>query len=155
VKKIIAILLICSVALYAAPPFTLETVIPKLYRLKGVSNNAVSVPIVDYIELQRNLDKIERKIRESDARADSNFVQIGTLDSTSFDLFGGLFIDTVFLPQKYESTSGYRVFISRFLPPSDLPANPRVYSYSDSAFIIQSDVEGNGIYWLAIGIRKK
>jgi hypothetical protein len=151
VKKIIAILLICSVALYAAPPFTLETVIPKLYRLKGVSNNTISVPIVDYIELQRNLDKVERKIREMDAFRDSTFTQTDTARTNADGR------DTVYLPYKYESTR-YGVFVT---PASMFMV--AAYALTDSSFWVATYVEdlatmvpGSGKYqWFTIGLRKK
>lgn len=155
-KLIIAILLICSTTLYAAPPFTLEHTIPVQYRLRsGTSTAMITVPVVSYLQLQRNLDLIERKIRENDNRVDSNFVQRG-IDTT-----GATGTKTIYLPHKYASEMEYSVFTS-----GSVFAVVSVYRLSDSSFSITSlDPTGASdtwqqepyvvLDWAAIGIRKK
>lgn len=71
-RKIIAILLITVAFAYAADLFTLETVIPKNQRVYNAeSGEYVVVSTVDYQQLRRNFDKIEKEIRYLRAKVDS------------------------------------------------------------------------------------
>jgi hypothetical protein len=157
-RLIIAILLISSVVALASQPFVLEPIVPKKYQMTWdqEQNEYIEIPIADYLQIQRNFDKIARKIREGEYQADSNFVQKGTLTQSDFDFSGGVYEAVVYLPEKYVSTSTYRVYISRQAPAANAGmANQTVGIMTDSSFIVKSDTTGNGIYWLSIGIRKK
>lgn len=156
-KLIIAILLTSAVAAMASQPFVLEPIIPNKYKVKsGTSNAVVELPIADYLQIQRNFDKIARKIREGEYQADSNFVQKGTLTHSDFTYTLGLYQAIVQLPYKYESNTAYRVYFSRQAPAVTAGvANQVVELYTDSSFVVKSDTTGNGIYWLTVGIRKK
>lgn len=157
-KLIIAILLISSVVALASQPFVLEPIVPKKYQMTwdAETNEYIEVPVPDYLQIQRNFDKIARKIREGENQADSNFVQKGTLTQSQFSYSLGLYQSFVYLPYKYSSTANYRVYISRQAPASNAGvANQSVQIISDSSFVVSSDTTGNGIYWLTIGLRKK
>jgi len=156
-KLIIAILLISSVVALASQPFVLEPIVPKKYQMTWdqEKNEYIEIPIADYLQIQRNFDKIARKIRESEYRDDSNFVQKGTIHYTAFTGSLANYIAVVQLPVKYQSASDYRVFISRNGPAQTVLANQVVSILSDSSFQVSSDTTGNYIYWLSIGIRKK
>lgn len=159
-KLIIAILLISAAIALASEPFVLEPIVPKKYQFTWDSetNTYIEVPIPDYLQIQRNFDKIARKIREGEYQADSSFVQKGTISSSDFTLAFGVYTAVVYLPTKYASASDYRVYFSRQAPSvsgGDSIVNQQVSIYTDSSFAITGDSPGNGAYWLTIGIRKK
>lgn len=158
-KRAIVIVLLVTTYLWAAEPFTLEPVVPKKHQVVAdqETGDFVVLPIVDYLQIQRNFDKIQRKIREQEYREDSNFVQKGSITSGQFswDAIGGYYESVVYLDAKYETSTDYRAYISRNAPNSFTAANQLVLIYSDSSFAVRSDTTGNGIYWLTIGIRKK
>lgn len=149
-KLIIAMLLISAAVALASEPFVLEPVIPKKYQIVYDTEKGtyIEVPVVDYLQVQRNMDKIARKILEMQYRADSVFVQ---MDTTSTDGSGYI---VVYLPYKYTSSS--------YFAASSQATNIHIacIPISDSSFAVTStDFSNVGtssfLQWVTIGIRKK
>lgn len=153
-RLIIAILLISSVVALASQPFVLEPIVPKKYQMTWdqEKNEYIEIPIADYLQIQRNFDKIARKIRETEYRADSNFVQRG-IDTTNANGY-----DTVYLADKYETLNAYSALSSQ-----SVFTVVHVQKLSDSSFILISTDPDAGwtaapfaiCRWFTIGLLKK
>lgn len=149
-KLIIAMLLLSWAIAFAAEPFVLEPIVPKKYQIiyDQEQDAYIEIPVADYLQIQRNFDKIARKIRETEYRDDSVFVQ---MDTTTTD--GGGY-KVVYLPKKYQNESYFAV--------SSQATNIHIacIPMTDSSFAITStDFSNVGtssfLQWVTIGIRKK